>query len=68
MDEVNKSFRENIHFNRVVVWYSMNWMIIHFSKPPFRSKSSLWKISSAETVPHTAATTFAFFSIFILLL
>ena len=34
-DDLNKGFWENIHFGRVVVWYGVNRMIIHFSKPPF---------------------------------
>ena len=31
-DDLNKSFWENIHFGRVVVWYSVNQIIIHFFK------------------------------------
>ena len=31
-DDFNKSFWENLHFGRVVVWYGVNRMIIHFSK------------------------------------
>ena len=26
----NKSFWENIHFGKVVVWYGVYWMNIHF--------------------------------------
>ena len=31
-DDLNKSFYENIHFGRVVVWYGVNQMIIHLFK------------------------------------
>ena len=74
---------QNIHFGRVAVWYGVNRMIIYFSKAsiPLSSRysihplfiSSWWKIASAaknwsDSVPQTAATTFAFSSVFIHLL
>ena len=32
MDDLKKSFWKNIHFGRVVVWYGVNQMIIHFTE------------------------------------
>ena len=31
-DDLKKSCWKNIHFGRVVVWYGVNWKIIHFSE------------------------------------
>ena len=36
MDDLKKSFWENIHLGRVVVWYGVNLMIILFLNHPFR--------------------------------
>ena len=38
-----KNVLENIHFGRVVVWYGLNWMIIHFFKV-FNPQRSLYSI------------------------
>ena len=54
-DDLNKSFWENIPFGRVVVWYSVNKMVIYFFNASilplfyssFSSNSSSWKIFSA---------------------
>ena len=32
MDDLKKSVWENIHFGKVVAWYGVNRMTIHFSK------------------------------------
>ena len=81
---MNKSVWEKIYLGRVVVWYGVNWMIIHFVKasiPPsslysihtFHQNHPWWKISSVarnwiNSFPQAAATTFALSSVFILLL
>ena len=40
---LNKSFWENVHFGRLVVWHVVNWMIISFVKASI-SPSSLYSI------------------------
>ena len=69
----------SIHFGRVVVWYGVNRMIIHFFKAsippsslssihPFLQNHPGGKHLVRQGVPKAAATTFAFSSVFILLL
>ena len=77
-DDLKKDFWENIHFGRVVVWNMVwTWWSSTSSKHPFRQvafilfipffKLSWCQIASASS-PQAAATTFAFYSVFILFL
>ena len=47
-DDLKKSFWENIHFGRGVVWYGVNQMITHFSKHPFRQVTVFYSSFSSN--------------------
>ena len=73
MDDIKKSFWEHFHFGKVVVRYGVSWKIIRFFKASiplccrYVFYSSWYKIASGSVL-QAAVTTFAFSSVFILLL
>ena len=77
-DYLKKDFWKNIHFERLVVWYGVNWKIIHFFRSIHSAKCAFFYSSISSNHPgaksvvrrafnsvlQTAATTLSFYSVF----